>query len=153
MRRIAVITLAAFATFTTASAGEVFITKDAQGHPIYTDRPESLPAERVHVASKSTDVVDVKERYDQEMKQYTDADKAAAEASRQATDTKQAQKDNAADKVKRCQEARTQYAAMMNAHRIYEEDDKGERHYLDSKQIDESRDKAKALMDEFCSGQ
>ncbi len=65
MRRIAVITLAAFATFTTASAGEVFITKDAQGHPIYTDRPESLPAERVNVASKSTDVVDVKQRYDQ----------------------------------------------------------------------------------------
>jgi hypothetical protein len=153
MHRIAIVTLAAFVALATASAGEVFITRDAQGNPVYTDRPESLPAERVHVASKDTDIVDVQKRYDQEMKQYEATGKASADASKQAAETKKAQADTAADKAKRCQDARTQYAAMMNAHRVYEEDDKGERHYLDSKQIDESRAKAKSLMDEFCSGQ
>ncbi len=35
-----------------AQASEVFVTKDAQGRPIYTDRPDSLPAQKVHVASQ-----------------------------------------------------------------------------------------------------
>jgi hypothetical protein len=152
MRRIAIIVLASFVTLATAAAGEVFITKDAQGNPVYTDRPDSLPAQRVHVASKDTDVVDVQKRYDQEMKQYSATDKASSETAKQATETKQAQAETAADKAKRCQEARTQYAAMMNAHRVYEEGDKGERHYLDSKEIDAARANAKAMMDEFCSG-
>jgi hypothetical protein len=152
MRRIAIIVLTAFVTLATAAAGEVFITKDAQGNPVYTDRPDSLPAQRVHVASKDTDVVDVQKRYDQEMKQYSATDKASSETAKQATETRQAQAETAADKAKRCQEARTQYAAMMNAHRVYEEGDKGERHYLDSKEIDAARANAKAMMDEFCSG-
>jgi hypothetical protein len=137
----------------TAVAGEVFVSKDAQGHPIYTDRPDSLPAERVNVATKQTDKVDVQQRYAAEMKQYADADKAAAQTTKQATDTKQTQQLNAADKAKRCQEARTQYAALMNSHRVYEEGDKGERRYLDSKEIDAARVSAKSVMDEFCSGQ
>src|SRR5690348_13779374 len=113
MRRIAITALLALVTVAVASAGEVYITKDSQGRPVYTDRPDSLPAQRVSVASKETDAADVKKRYDAEMKQYTDTDKTSAEASKQAKETKQAQKETAADKAKRCQDARTQYAAMM----------------------------------------
>lgn len=149
---LALLTALAFVT-ATAVAGEVFVTKDAQGHPIYTDRPDSLPAEKVNVVTKQTDTVDVQKRYAAEMKQYAEADKASSQSAKQATDAKQAQQLNATDKAKRCQEARTQYAALMNAHRVYEEGDKGERHYLDSKEIDASRASAKSVMDEFCSGQ
>ena len=45
--------VAALAVLGTAQAGEVFVTKDAQGQPIYTDRPESLPAQKMKIASKS----------------------------------------------------------------------------------------------------
>jgi hypothetical protein len=149
---LALLTALAFLA-ATAVAGEVFVTKDAQGHPIYTDRPDSLPAEKVNVATKQTDTVDVQQRYAAEMKQYADADKAASQATKQTTDSRQAQQLNGADKAKRCQDARTQYAALMNSHRIYEEGDKGERRYLDSKEIDAARVNAKSVMDEFCSGQ
>ena len=121
MRRIAVITLATLVTLATASAGEVYITKDSQGRPIYTDRPESLPASRVNVASKQTDTVDVKKRYDEEMKQYSETDKASTQTVKQDSEAKQAKADTAADKAKRCQEARAQYTALMNAHRVYDE--------------------------------
>jgi hypothetical protein len=154
MRRIAVTALLAFDTFASASAGEVYVTKDAQGRPIYTDRPDSLPAERVGVASRQTDPADVKKRYDEEMKQYSQTDKTSEEAARHASAAKQAKTDTAADKAKRCQEARTQYTALMNAHRVYDEGEQsGERHYLDSNEIDAARANAKAIMDEFCSGQ
>ncbi len=70
-----------------AQASEVFVTKDAQGRPIYTDRPDSLPAQKVHVASQSTDAVAVQQQYDEKMKSYSDAEKAKAEAAKKAVDS------------------------------------------------------------------
>jgi thiol:disulfide interchange protein len=137
-----------------AQASEVFVTKDAQGRPIYTDRPESLPAQKVNVATKQTDTVEVQRQYDEKMKSYSDADKARAEAAKKAVDSQQAQELSAADKAKRCQESRTRYQNMMNARRLYEPGSTGEdRRYLDSNEIDAARENAKKVMDEFCAGQ
>jgi hypothetical protein len=137
-----------------AQASEVFVTKDAQGRPIYTDRPESLPAQKVHVASQTTDTVAVQQQYDDKMKSYSDADKARAEAAKTAVDTQQAKELSAADKAKRCQESRARYQNMMNARRLYEPGSTGEdRRYLDSNEIDAARENAKKVMDEFCAGQ
>jgi hypothetical protein len=135
-------------------ASEVFVTKDAQGRPIYTDRPESLPAQKVNVATKQTDTVEVQRQYDEKMKSYAAADKAQAEASKQAVEGKQAQELSAADKAKRCQESRARYQDMMNARRLYEPGSSPEeRRYLDSNEIDAARENAKKVMDEFCAGQ
>ena len=62
-----------------AQASDVFMTKDAQGRPVYTDRPETLPAERLDVQSASTDTVEVQQR-------YARADEAACEATDKASD-------------------------------------------------------------------
>jgi hypothetical protein len=135
-------------------ASEVFVTKDAQGRPIYTDRPDSLPAQKVHVASQSTDTVAVQQQYDEKMKSHSDADKAKAEAAKKAVDSQQAKELSAADKAKRCQESRTHYQNMMNARRLYEPGSTGEdRRYLDSNEIDAAREDAKKVMEEFCTGQ
>jgi hypothetical protein len=137
-----------------AQASEVFVTKDAEGRPIYTDRPDSLPAQKVHVASQSTDTVAVRQQYDEKMKSYSEADKAKAQAAKQAVDSQQAKELSAADKAKRCQESRTLYQNMMNARRLYEPGSTGEdRRYLDSNEIDAAREDAKKVMDEFCAGQ
>ena len=149
MHRIAVIALAALATGVTAQAAEVFVTKDAQGRPIYTDRPESLPAQRVDIATQKTNIVTAPQL---ETKPYAADEKAQAEAARKTAESRQAAEMTAADKAKRCQEARTQYQNLMNARRIYEDDEKGGRRYLDSAEIDSSRADAKKLMDDFCSG-
>jgi hypothetical protein len=157
MRRSVPVVLAAVLTLACAApsgASEVFVTKDAQGRPVYTDRPESLPAQKVNVATKQTDVVEVQTRYQQEMKTYQEQDKAATTAAQQSAESKQAKELTAADKAKRCQEARDRYQNVMNARRLYEPGSTpDERRYLDSAEIDAARANAKQVMDDFCAGQ
>ncbi len=146
--------VAALMVLATAQASDVFVTKDAQGRPIYTDRPDSLPAQKVNVATKQTDKVEVQRQYDEKMKSYGEADQAQEEASKQAVEGKQAQELSAADKAKRCLEARVRYEEVMTAQRLYEPGaTEGERRYLDAKEIDTARARYKTAMDEFCAGQ
>lgn len=154
MHRIALACLAATLACATTHASEVFVTKDAQGRPVYTDRPDSLPAERVNVATKQTDVVEAQSRYQQDMAKYQQADKAATDAAKKAADARQAADLSATDKAKRCQDARTNYQNLMNARRIYEPGSKPEeRRYLDSAEMDATRENARKLMDDLCAGQ
>jgi acyl-CoA reductase-like NAD-dependent aldehyde dehydrogenase len=132
--------------FAGAHAGEVYKTTDAQGRPVYTDKPPSLPAERLKVQSATTDVVEV-------LKQYGAADQAEADAAKKAADARKAQEMTAEDRAKRCIEARQRYESYMNARRLYEPGtDEGERRYLDSAEIDAARANAKQAMDDLCSG-
>jgi hypothetical protein len=140
--------------FAGAQAGEVYKTTDAQGRPVYTDKPPSLPAERLNVQSATTDVAEVQKRYDSQMQQYGTANKAEAEAAKKAADARKAQEMTAEDRAKRCIEARQRYESYMNARRLYEPGTaEGERRYLDSAEIDAARANAKQAMDELCSGQ
>ena len=137
-----------------AQASEVFVTRDAQGRPIYTDRPDSLPAQKVHVASQPADAVAVQQQNEEKMKSYSEADKARAEATKKSVDLQQAKELSAVDKAKRCQDSRTRYQNMMNARRLYEPGSSpDERRYLDSNEIDAARADAKKVMDEFCADQ
>lgn len=136
-----------------AHAGEVYKTTDAQGRPIYTDKPPSLPAEKLNVQTKTTDVVEAQKRYDAQMQQYKDADKASAEAAQKAADASKAKEITAQDRAKRCIEARQRYESYMNARRLYEPGtSEGDRRYLDNAEIDATRANAKQTMDELCSG-
>jgi len=149
-----ILLLTALAVLGSAQANEVFVTKDAQGRPIYTDRPESLPAQKVNVATKQTDTVEVQRQYDEKMKSYADADKAKAAATKKSVDSQQVSELSAADKVKRCEESRTRYQNIMNARRLYEPGaTEADRRYLDANEIDAARANAKQVMDEFCAGQ
>ena len=153
MQRL-ILLVASLVVLGSAQASEVFVTKDAQGRPIYTDRPESLPAQKVNVATKQTDTVEVQRQYDEKMKSYAEADKVKAEASKQAAEGKQAKEISAADKAKRCLDARARYEQVMTAQRLYEPGaTEGERRYLDDKEIDQAREHSKKVMDEFCAGQ
>lgn len=146
--------LATLAVLGSAQASEVFVSKDAQGNTVYTDRPESLPAQKLKVASRSTDKVEVQRQYDEKMQATAAADKAKAGAAKQAGEARQAKELTAADKAKRCLDARTRYEQVMTAQRLYEPGTtEGERRYLDDKEIDSARASTKQAMDEFCSGQ
>ena len=130
------------------------MTRDAQGRPVYTDRPERLPAQKLNVATQQTDVVEAQTRYQQEMARYQQAEKAGAEATKKAADARQAAELSAVDKAKRCQEARQRYQNLMNARRIYEPGSTPEeRRYLDSEEMDATRENARKVMDDFCAGQ
>jgi hypothetical protein len=134
-----------------AHAADVFMTKDAQGRPVYTDRPDTLPAQRLDVKSNSTDTVAVKSRYEAEQQQMAAASKATDDAARKEAEARRAQEVTAADRAKKCVELRDYYLKLMNARGLYEGGEQGgERRYLTSEEIDSAREDAKRSMDEFC---
>jgi hypothetical protein len=137
-----------------AQASEVYKTTDAQGRPVYTDKPVSLPAEKLNVKSATTDTVEAQQRYEEQMKGYSEADKARAEAASKAAEAQKASAMTAEDRAKRCEESRQRYESYMNARRLFEPGTaEGERRYLSDAEIDAARADAKKVMDEFCSGQ
>jgi hypothetical protein len=149
----AIMLLAAAVLAGTAGAGEVYVTKDAQGNPVYTDTPQTIPAQRLGIQSSSTDPAAVQSRYSDEMKKYAADDVAASRSAASQADATKAQTLSAEDKAKRCAEARTRYQAVMSSYRLYVTGPEGERRYLDSAEIDAARIDAKKVMDEFCGGQ
>lgn len=137
-----------------APAGEVYKTTDPQGRPVYTDKPPTLPAQRMHVESSTTDVVEAKQRYEEQMKRLTEADQASSAAATQAEEARNNAETSAADRAKRCQDARDRYQSYMTAQKLYVTDEAGgERRYLSDAEIDAARANAKKMMDDFCGGQ
>lgn len=151
MRAIVVLS-ALVATVSVAAAGEIYVTRDAQGKPVYTDRPQAIPAERLKMRSASSDPAEVQSRYAEQMKQYSAADEARAEAAASAAETKKGAALSGEDRAKRCADSRQRYEALMTSYRLYEETPGGERRYFDSAEIDAARADAKKVMDEFCGG-
>ena len=148
-----IVTATLLAVATGALASEVFKTTDPEGRPVYTDKPATLPAERLNVQSSSTDVLGVQERYDAQMKRYSEADQAQSAAAQKAAGQRKATELSAEDRAKRCTESRQRYESYMNARRLYAPGDaEGDRRYLSDAEIDEARANAKRTMDEFCSG-
>jgi hypothetical protein len=135
-----------------AQAGDVYVTKDAKGNPVYTDVPQTLPAEKVGIANSSTDPAVVQKRYADTMSRYAKDDAPDPKAAAKTADSAKASAMTAEDKAKRCTDARQRYQTMMDSQKLYEQDPNGERRYLDSAEIDAARANAKQVMDEFCSG-
>jgi len=94
----------------------------------------------------------VRERYDAQMKSYAGND-SQAQPPETAAEIAKASTLSAEDRAKRCVEARQRYQNYMEAMRLYEEGDDGQRRYLDSEGIDAARANAKKTMDEFCNPQ
>jgi len=137
-----------------AHASEVYKEKDAKGNPVYTDRPEALPAEKLNVKTQQTDLVEARRRYDEQMKGYSTAEQASTSGAQQTADKRKAAELTAEDKARRCKESRDRYQSYMNARRLYEPGTtEGERRFLSDAEIDAARADAKKAMDEFCDGQ
>jgi hypothetical protein len=151
MRRMQAI-IAGLLLSSVAMGGEVYVTRDASGNPVYTDRPATLPAEKLGVRSNTTDPAEVQARYDEQMKRYAADSDSASKARAEAADTGKAREVTADDRAKRCVEARNRYEATLNAIRLYEEGPDGQRRYLSSEEIDGARVDARKTVDEFCAG-
>jgi hypothetical protein len=151
MKQIAVV-LAVFLVVGTAHAGDVYVTKDAKGNTIYTDTPQTLPAERVTVQGQGSSQAAAAQPDSSEMQRLKAQNQDYQQTQAQQAEAKQAAQDSAADRAKRCTEARQQYQNVMNSRRLYDEGPNGDRTYLTSEQIDKARANAKEVMDQFCSG-
>jgi hypothetical protein len=142
--------LAALLLAGTAGAGDVYVTRDAQGNPVYTDTPDAIPAEKLGIRSASSDPAEVKARYDEEMKRVAAEEAERTKSAAAASAASQARELTAEDRAKRCLQAREHYQAISGSYRVYEEGPGGERRYLSSEEIDAGRISAKQTMDELC---
>jgi len=144
------LTAAAVAFCAGAVHADVYMFKDAQGNVQYTDKPPTLPAERLNVQSRKTDVVEVQAREQAEMAQLKAADQARTKAATTQADQQAAAETTAKDKAERCTKARERYEKYAMSQRLYENQPNGERRYLSDAELDAARSSAKSTMDEFC---
>jgi len=129
----------------------VYVVTDSSGNRVYTDRPQTLPAEKITVRGSAADAAAVRESNEGQAKQDTAVDPKAAATDQSPSEKARAETLSSEDRAKRCVEARQRYQGYMEAMRLYEEGPDGERRYLDSEQIDAARANAKKTMDEFCN--
>lgn len=137
------------ALLSTAHA-DVYKFVDAQGHVQYTDKPQTLPAQRLNIQSQKTDTVAVQERTEAERKaQAQNSGKPKTAADQPGN---QEEEPAANDAAGRCEKTRQRYETYMNSQRLYEALPNGERRYLSDAELDAQRSSAKVMMDEACKG-
>lgn len=147
---LTMLALAAFALAAGEAGADVYKYRDDNGNVLYTDKPRTLPAERLNVQSQRTDVVAVEARQQAERERWQEATRASESSNAQRTDRKEAAELSAKDKAERCAQARERYDTYMNSQRLYQQDASGERRYLTSEELDAARAAAKTSMDTLC---
>ena len=150
LRTVATFTLATSMLLAVHSHADVYKYKDDKGNVLYTDKPATLPAERLNVQSQKTDTVAMQQRENEDMKRMQDADKSRQQANTQQTEQQQASQLTAKDKAEKCTQARDRYDKYMNSQKLYAQEANGERRYLTSEELDAARASAKATMDVLC---
>ncbi|HEY7638312.1 MAG TPA: DUF4124 domain-containing protein [Steroidobacteraceae bacterium] len=153
MLRTLLMLTAAVATLAAGSvAADVYKFKDDKGNVLYTDKPSTLPAERLNIQSQKTDTVAAQARADEELKRQQSAD-ASQKAATQSGAQQQSATPPAAtanDKAAGCAKARDLYTKYSTSQRLYESLPDGGRRYLSDAEIDAARASAKASMDVMC---
>lgn len=132
-----------------AVQADVYKYTDEKGNTLYTDKPLSLPAERLNVQSQRTDTVAVAKRVEEENKRLSEQNKTQQSAAGKAADEKKAQELSATDKAERCAKARERFDNYTNSQRLYEEVN-GQRRYLSAEELDAARASAKVSMETLC---
>jgi hypothetical protein len=150
LRTLFMLTAVAAAFVAGPVAADVYKFKDDHGNVLYTDKPATLPAERLNIQSQKTDVVAAQTRAEDEMKRLQDADKANQQAAGQNKDQQQATQLSATQKAEQCTKARQRYDSYMNSQRLYQQEAGGQRRYLSDEELNAARASAKASMDVMC---
>jgi uncharacterized protein DUF4124 len=140
LRTLLMLTAAAAAFAAGPAAADVYKFKDDHGNVLYTDKPATLPAERLNIQSQKTDTVAVQARAEEEAKRQQDADQANQQAAGQNKDQQQATQLSATQKAEQCTKARQRYDTYMNS----------QRRYLSDEELTAARASAKASMDVMC---
>lgn len=145
-----ILALTASALAAGQAGADVYKYRDSNGNVLYTDKPSTLPAERLDVPSQRTDIVAVQARQEAEQKRMQEADRARERTSAQRAGQQDAAQLTAQDKAERCTKARERYDTYMNSQKLYEQQPDGERRYLSSEELDAARASAKASMEVMC---
>src|SRR5262245_61006094 len=91
LRTLFMLTAASVVLVAGPAAADVYKFKDDKGNVLYTDKPSTLPAERLNIQSNKTDVVAAQTRQQEEMKRMQAVDAANQQAAAQGKEQQQAQ--------------------------------------------------------------
>jgi len=144
------LTLAAGTLAANLALADVYKYTDDKGNVLYTDKPRTLPAQRLDVKTQKTDTVAVEARQEAEEKRQEDAARARQQGAAAASDQRQAAQLNEKDKAERCAKARERYDNYMNSRRLFETLPNNERRYLSDAELDAARNSAKTSMETLC---
>ncbi len=150
--------LALFAVFAMtigggAMASEIYKWVDEQGNVHYGDRPataDGASPEVVALTYRRTDSGAVQKR----VAAHGEAEATREEQRAARADEKKAAADQAAEaeaKQKRCDTYRARLESFVQSRRLYREDDKGEREYLDETETNAARQRVEELVAENCT--
>jgi hypothetical protein len=150
LRSLITLALTASTLLATQTFADVYRYKDEQGNILYTDKPATLPAERLNVQSQKTDTVALQARQQEEQQRMNTTNQSRQQAAAKQTDERKAAETSATDKAEQCKKARERYDSYMTSRRLYEQQADGERRYLSDAELDAARASAKASMDVLC---
>jgi Domain of unknown function (DUF4124) len=137
---------------TAVQGAEVYVSTDAKGNVIYSDRPENSTSRAVtvltpHPGSSPNRIVAPPPGPSVDAGKPATAD--ASQPQKEKREPTPAEK--AEDKAKNCKIARERQQTYAVSHRLYRTGPKGERQYLNDAEIDEARAKAAADVETWCN--
>jgi hypothetical protein len=144
------LTVAAYVLTAQSASADVYEYKDEKGNKLYTDKPRTLPAQRLDIKTQKTDTVAVQARQEEDMKRMQDNERVRQQVNAAQRDQSEAKQLSEKDKAERCTKARERYDNYMNSQRLYEQGPNQERRYLSEVELTAARDSAKASMDTLC---
>ncbi|MGI9272487.1 MAG: DUF4124 domain-containing protein [Woeseiaceae bacterium] len=133
-----------------ALSGEIYKWTDDDGNVHYEDRPIGDNVERLDVVSRRTDNSSVQASIDARRERES----ARAEARTKRDEDAKAAVDAEAEAEQRstkCQESRARMESYLQARRLYNQDESGERVYLDESEIMKARERAQEQIQKYCS--
>ena len=150
-RKFLVLVLSAAALTTSAFAGEIYKFVDDEGNVHYVDRPTGESGEeRMDISYTGTSTAAV----NAQVKRRQGYMEALEEARKETASRREAEAQARAEveaRAAKCQESRARLESYLQAHRLYRENESGNREYLDDTQILEARRKAEEAIQEHCS--
>ena len=137
---------------TAAVAGTVYKWMDRSGQVHYTDRPpRAADARIIEVIQQGTVVADAGSSATEgaEAAAVSDAAPDTAPDTTSAEMKKAVEADVARTRAEQCKKAQDRYKNYVESYRVYREQD-GKREYLNAKELDEARLRARQDVDTYC---
>lgn len=149
---LALATAAALTLLATGSAfaADIYKWTDPDGTVHYGDRPEGQEPQRLTIASRPTDAARIQAQAQARSEAKTQAAETAAAAAANGPSADELQAEASA-RAQKCVTYRERLQQFANSRRLYREDDKGERVYLDDGETRAARERVENQINEYCN--
>lgn len=148
-KTLVVLTIAALGFSGAVLSGEIYKWTDSDGNVHYEDRPLGDDVERLEVRTRSTDNASVQASIDARREQ--EATRADARSKRKENEQAAADAMAAAEEREaQCSEARVRMETYLQARRLYNQNEAGERVYLNEGDVMKARERAQEEIQKYC---